>query len=223
MLTVKSETAIDEQNFIIGPKMKGRFEEARPCTLVTVVYRDGTPRLWPIKLPKDERAGQRSVGHRPARQREPQWSGGSSSSGSKRAYQTRDAQPGYAPDPDFSKLPPFDELVKLAFGEARDHPRREASQSTATSCGAPPKTTTSWTTPMTVLSILIGGSCRSGKSGASIPSIYPGPGLANGGREGDAADPALPRRGRNADRAELSAGGRTSSARFRLTGSTPMR
>ena len=34
-----------------------------------------------------------------------------------RAYQTRDAQPGYAPDPDFSKLPPFDELVKLAFGE----------------------------------------------------------------------------------------------------------
>ena len=34
-----------------------------------------------------------------------------------RAYQTREAQPGYAPDPDFSKLPPFDELVKLAFGE----------------------------------------------------------------------------------------------------------
>jgi hypothetical protein len=34
-----------------------------------------------------------------------------------RAYRTRDAQPGYAPDPDYSKLPPFDELVKLAFGE----------------------------------------------------------------------------------------------------------
>lgn len=30
---------------------------------------------------------------------------------------TRDAQPGYAPDPDFSKLPPFNELVRLAFGE----------------------------------------------------------------------------------------------------------
>jgi hypothetical protein len=35
----------------------------------------------------------------------------------KRAYQTRDAQPGYAPDPDFSKLPPFNELVRLALGE----------------------------------------------------------------------------------------------------------
>ena len=26
---------------------------------------------------------------------------------------TRDAQPGYAPDPDYSKLPPFNELVRL--------------------------------------------------------------------------------------------------------------
>ena len=34
----------------------------------------------------------------------------------RRAYLTRDAQPGYAPDPDCSKLPPFDELVKLAAG-----------------------------------------------------------------------------------------------------------
>jgi hypothetical protein len=25
--------------------------------------------------------------------------------------------PGYAPDPDWSKLPPFNDLVKLAFGE----------------------------------------------------------------------------------------------------------
>lgn len=35
-----------------------------------------------------------------------------------RAYQTREAQPGYAPDPDFTKLPPFNELVRLAFGQA---------------------------------------------------------------------------------------------------------
>jgi hypothetical protein len=35
----------------------------------------------------------------------------------RRAYLTRDAQVGYAPDPDFSKLPPFNDLVKLAFGE----------------------------------------------------------------------------------------------------------
>jgi len=32
-------------------------------------------------------------------------------------YKTRDALPGYAPEPDWSKLPPFDELVRLAFGE----------------------------------------------------------------------------------------------------------
>ena len=32
-------------------------------------------------------------------------------------YMTRDAQPGYAPDPDLSKLPTFDELAALAFGE----------------------------------------------------------------------------------------------------------
>ena len=35
----------------------------------------------------------------------------------KRAYQTREAGPGYAPDPDFSKLPDFNELVKLGFGD----------------------------------------------------------------------------------------------------------
>jgi hypothetical protein len=30
---------------------------------------------------------------------------------------TRDALSGYAPDPDYSKLPPFNELVRLGFGE----------------------------------------------------------------------------------------------------------
>jgi hypothetical protein len=28
------------------------LEEAQHCTLVTVVYRDGTPRLWALKLPR---------------------------------------------------------------------------------------------------------------------------------------------------------------------------
>ncbi len=35
---------------------------------------------------------------------------------SKRSYLTRDALPGYAPDPDWKKLPAFNELVKAAFG-----------------------------------------------------------------------------------------------------------
>ena len=41
--------------------------------------------------------------------------------------QTREAQPGYAPDPDWSKVPPWDELVTLGFGahgiiRDKDHP-----------------------------------------------------------------------------------------------------
>jgi hypothetical protein len=45
----------------------------------------------------------------------------------RRAYISRDAQPGYAPDPDWTKLPPYEELVALAVGEhgvivSEDHP-----------------------------------------------------------------------------------------------------
>ena len=113
--THKPEGAIDEQNFIIAKPMRGRIEEARPCTLVTVVYRDGSPRLWPIKFPKDgEHDNDAWVTARAAARAGLErwvklvWV--------RRAYQTREATPGYAPDPDFSKLPPFDDLVTLAFG-----------------------------------------------------------------------------------------------------------
>jgi hypothetical protein len=113
--THKPEGAIDEQNYIIAPAMRGRIEEARPCTLVTVVYRDGSPRLWPIKFPKDgEKDNDAWASARAAakvgleRWTRLIWV--------RRAYNTRDATSGYAPDPDFSKLPTFDDLVKLAFG-----------------------------------------------------------------------------------------------------------
>jgi hypothetical protein len=33
-----------------------------------------------------------------------------------RSYQTRDAQEGYASDPDWSKLPTYNDMVKLAVG-----------------------------------------------------------------------------------------------------------
>ena len=33
----KVDGLIDEQYFIMGPEMRGRFEEATPCTLVTVI------------------------------------------------------------------------------------------------------------------------------------------------------------------------------------------
>ena len=45
----------------------------------------------------------------------------------RQSYVTRDALVGYAPDPDFSKLPSFDELCTLAFGGARCDPRYVAS------------------------------------------------------------------------------------------------
>jgi hypothetical protein len=133
----KVEGIIDEQTFIIAPNMQGEIEEAKPCTLVTVVNRDGTPRLWVIKFPREgEHDNEAWVSARSAAKVGMDkwiklvWEG--------RSYKTRDAMPGYAPDPDFSKLPPFDELVRLAFGENgiirdRNHPiYRELF-------GAPPK------------------------------------------------------------------------------------
>jgi hypothetical protein len=122
----KVEGMIDEQVFLIGPAMRGRFEEATLCTLVTVVDRNGTPRLWPLKLPKD--GGRDNEAWASARSAAKAafskwvklvWIG--------RAYQTREAQPGYAPDPDYSRLHTYDELVRIAIGERgiirdEDHP-----------------------------------------------------------------------------------------------------
>jgi hypothetical protein len=114
--THKPEGVIDEQHYIVAPAMHGQIPEARPCTLVTIIYRDGSPRLWPIKFPKDsERDNEAWITARAAakvameRWTKLVWV--------RRAYQTRDALDGYAPEPDFSKLPAFNELVKLAFGE----------------------------------------------------------------------------------------------------------
>lgn len=124
--THKVEGEIEEQNFIIAKPMRGRIDEARRCTLVTVIYRDGSPRLWPLKLPKENEKDNEA------------WSSARSAAKlamekwvklvwQKRSYLTRDAQPGYAPDPDWSKLPSFDELIELAFGKhgiirGEDHP-----------------------------------------------------------------------------------------------------
>jgi hypothetical protein len=55
--THKPEGAIEESHYILAPSMHGQIPEARPCTLVTVIYRDGTPRLWPIKFPKEGKRG----------------------------------------------------------------------------------------------------------------------------------------------------------------------
>ena len=113
--THKIEGVIGEAHYVIAPSMRGRIEEAKPCTLVVVVYRDGSPRIWPIKFPKEGSTDNEAwISARAAakvgieRWTKLVWV--------KRSYQTREALPGYAPDPDFSKLPPFNDLVKLAFG-----------------------------------------------------------------------------------------------------------
>jgi hypothetical protein len=106
----------EETNYILAPAMRGRIPEAKPATLVTVVYRDGSPRIWPIKFPRDgEKDNEAWISARSAAKAGMErwvklvWV--------RRAYQTRDSQPGYAPDPDFSKLPPFNELIRLGFGD----------------------------------------------------------------------------------------------------------
>jgi hypothetical protein len=114
--THKVEGQIEETHYILAPSMHGQIPEARPCTLVTVVYRDGTPRLWPIKFPKEgERDNEAWITARSAAKVgigkwvKLVWV--------KRAYLTRDALEGYAPDPDFNKLPSFTDLVRMGFGE----------------------------------------------------------------------------------------------------------
>jgi hypothetical protein len=112
----KPEGQIDEQTYILAPELWGKLEEANEATLVAVVYRDGTPRLWALKVPKD---GERdnnawSTARDAARAAISKWvkivwSGG--------VYITREAKPGYAPEPDWSKLPDWDELIRLGFGE----------------------------------------------------------------------------------------------------------
>src|SRR5215471_11785708 len=122
----KSENVIGEQFYLIGPSMRGRIDEARPCILVCVVDRTGAPRLWPIMQPRDGEKDNAAWSSARAIAREGfsrwvklVWKG--------RAYVSRVADQGYAPDPDFGKLQSFNNLVKIAFGDHgiihnEDHP-----------------------------------------------------------------------------------------------------
>ena len=111
----KTEGQIETAYYILGPKMRGRLQEARPCVLVTCIYRDGSPRLWAIMFPREGEKDNTAWSSARSAARTAidkwvklVWAG--------RSYLTRDALPGYAPDPDWTKLPAFNELVKAAFG-----------------------------------------------------------------------------------------------------------
>jgi hypothetical protein len=133
----KVEGQIDEQHFIIAGPMRGRIAEARLCTLVTAIYRDGSPRLWPLKLPKqgERNNGAWSSARKAARNAMDKWV---KLNWNGRAYLTREALPGYAPDPDYTKLSLYDELVRLGFGE-HGIIRDENHPIVRESFGAPPK------------------------------------------------------------------------------------
>jgi hypothetical protein len=119
----KIEGQVEEQHYLIDRPMHGVIEEARRATLVTCFFRDGSLGLWALKLPKEgEKDNEAWMSARAAakvamdRWVKLLWQ--------RRSYLTRDAQPGYAPDPDLEKIPPFNELVRLAFGDhgiIRDH------------------------------------------------------------------------------------------------------
>jgi hypothetical protein len=118
--THKIEGVVGEEHYIIGKSLRGRIDEARPAQLITVVYRDGTPRLWPIKSPKDgEHDNEAWISARSAAKlAQTKWT---KLVWVKKSYQTRDAEAGYAPVPDFTKppfkLPSWEELIKAGFGE----------------------------------------------------------------------------------------------------------
>jgi hypothetical protein len=111
----KPEGVIETQFFILAPEMRGQLPEARPCILATCIYRDGSLRLWPL------------MGAREGEKDNTAWSTARAAARSaiekwvrlvwhRRSYLTRDAQPGYAPEPDWKKLPSFNQLVLHAFG-----------------------------------------------------------------------------------------------------------
>jgi hypothetical protein len=119
IFVLKVENQIDEQTFIIGPKLRGQMEGAQPCWLVTVVDRMGNPRLWAVKLPKEEDGkdcAAWSTSRAAVKTGLTKWvriAWVNNSTGFKE-YQ---AQKGYAGEPDFSKLPPFKDLVRAGFGK----------------------------------------------------------------------------------------------------------
>jgi hypothetical protein len=116
LYTHKPEGSIEATHYLVGPGMRDRIDEAHECSLVTVVNREGQPRIWPIRHP---RPGQSDL---------EAWS--SARDAAKRAVTTwvrlvwkgrsfliREALPGYAPDPVFEDLPEYHELLRLAFGD----------------------------------------------------------------------------------------------------------
>jgi hypothetical protein len=113
--TLKVEGQVEEFHYIVAESMRDLVPEAKLCLVTTCIYRNGALRLWLLKLPKEGEKDQLawSTARAAARDALTKWTK-IVWVGSK--YNTRSAVEGYAPDPDVSKIPPFERLVELAFG-----------------------------------------------------------------------------------------------------------
>ena len=113
--TLKIEGQVEEHNYIVAEPMRDLVPEAKLCLVTTCIYRNGTLRLWLLKLPREGEKDQLawSTARAAARDALTKWTK-IVWVGSK--YDTRSALEGYAPDPDVSKVPPFERLIELAFG-----------------------------------------------------------------------------------------------------------
>ena len=111
----KTEDAIEEEYFVFAGSMKGTLKRQRPtrslCASIATALRASGRCGCPRKGNETTKRGPRRAP--PPRRRS---QNGSSCSGG-RAFVTREAKPGYAPDPAWEKLPPFEELLIKAFGE----------------------------------------------------------------------------------------------------------
>jgi hypothetical protein len=111
----KSENSVRKQYFIAEKPMRDKIPEARPCTLVTVVDRAGLPRIWPLMFPRpgegdnDAWVSCRDI----AREGITKWV---RLTWMGKVFTSRVADDGYAPEPDWKRLSPFNELIRTAFG-----------------------------------------------------------------------------------------------------------
>jgi hypothetical protein len=113
--TLKVEGQVEEQNFIVDEPMRGLVPEARLCLVTTYVYRDGTTRLWLLWLPREGEKDYTAWASARAAAKDAlaKWT---KIVWLRSKYDAREAQPGYAPEPDWTKLPSFERLIELAFG-----------------------------------------------------------------------------------------------------------
>jgi hypothetical protein len=126
-VVVKAKDGYDDTHYLVTPELATKLElDGKPFVLTTLVDREGRLRIWPIRLPaEDERENPWwESGRKAVRRAMETWVRVIPSRG---ANATIEAEPGYAPDPDWSKVKPFNELVKIAFGEFgiirdMDHP-----------------------------------------------------------------------------------------------------